>query len=168
MIQSWSDYKRYYYADLKQTGIAKRSIFHRLKDRRYKFYRSLRRTEWIMNCHPGWHGIFSKLAQMPHTRLCNKYQWTILPNVFGEGLSIVHVGTIVVAADAKVGVNCRIHVCVNIGHAIAKGQSGFRSSVTMFILGREQRYLVRFKSEIILLLEPMRLSTHLLWKVIAQ
>jgi serine O-acetyltransferase len=124
MIQSWSDYKRYYYADLKQTGIAKRSIFHRLKDRRYKFYRSLRRTEWIMNCHPGWHGIFSKLAQMLHTRLCNKYQWTILPNVFGEGLSIVHVGTIVVAADAKVGVNCRIHVCVNIGHAIAKGQSG--------------------------------------------
>ncbi|WP_233265863.1 LbetaH domain-containing protein [Photobacterium damselae] len=36
-------------------------------------------------------------------------------NTFGAGLWIVHKGTIVVSSDAKIGSNCRIHVCVNIG-----------------------------------------------------
>lgn len=41
--------------------------------------------------------------------------FTIPPNVFGPGLAIVHRGTIVVNGNARVGSNCRIHVCVNIG-----------------------------------------------------
>ncbi|OCH04139.1 serine O-acetyltransferase [Aliivibrio fischeri] len=36
-------------------------------------------------------------------------------NTFGAGLWIVHKGTIVVSSDARIGNNCRIHVCVNIG-----------------------------------------------------
>lgn len=36
-------------------------------------------------------------------------------NVFGKRLSIAHKGTIVVNGRAKVGDNCRIHTCVNIG-----------------------------------------------------
>lgn len=38
-------------------------------------------------------------------------------NVFGKGLSIAHKGTIVVNGCAKVGENCRLHTCVNIGTA---------------------------------------------------
>ena len=36
-------------------------------------------------------------------------------NTFGEGLSIAHRGTIVVNGAARIGDNCRILVCVNIG-----------------------------------------------------
>lgn len=124
MIKSWKECKSYYISDLRSSGIYKRSFLYKFKDRRYKFYRSLRFTEFIVNCHPGIGRIFEKTALLWHTRLCNKYQWTILPNVFDEGLAIVHVGTIVVSGDAKIGKNCRIHVCVNIGHAISHGESG--------------------------------------------
>lgn len=36
-------------------------------------------------------------------------------NVFGKGLSIAHKGTIIVNDYAKIGDNCRLHACVNIG-----------------------------------------------------
>jgi serine O-acetyltransferase len=36
-------------------------------------------------------------------------------NVFGPGLCIAHRGTIVVNKDARIGENCRIHACTNIG-----------------------------------------------------
>lgn len=36
-------------------------------------------------------------------------------NVFGKGLSIAHKGTIIVNSHARIGENCRIHACVNIG-----------------------------------------------------
>jgi len=35
--------------------------------------------------------------------------------VFGPGLAIVHIGTIVINPQARIGANCRIHVCTNIG-----------------------------------------------------
>ena len=38
-------------------------------------------------------------------------------NVFGTGLAIMPFGTIVVNPRAKVGANCRIHVCTNIGES---------------------------------------------------
>jgi serine acetyltransferase len=41
--------------------------------------------------------------------------FSIPPNAFGPGLSIAHYGTIVVNSNARIGANCRIHVCVNIG-----------------------------------------------------
>lgn len=44
-----------------------------------------------------------------------KLGFSIPENVFGPGLSIPHYGTIVVNSNAKVGANCRIHVCTNIG-----------------------------------------------------
>ncbi len=124
MIESWKDYKEYYIEDLRSTGIIGRSIFHRLKDRRYRFYKSLRLTEYFVNCKPGCKGVLSKFFTLRHTRLCNRYQWTIPPNVFERGLAIVHVGTIVVSAEARIGRNCRIHVCVNIGSAYARGLPG--------------------------------------------
>lgn len=44
-----------------------------------------------------------------------KLGFSIPPNVFGPGLAIVHYGPIVVNGNVRVGENCRIHVCVNIG-----------------------------------------------------
>ena len=51
-----------------------------------------------------------------------KLGFTIPVNVFGPGLSIAHYGTIIVNASTRVGANCRIHACVNIG--TEAGQSG--------------------------------------------
>ena len=44
-----------------------------------------------------------------------KFGFSIPPNVFGPGLSIAHIGNIIVNKRAIVGTNCRIHVGVNIG-----------------------------------------------------
>ena len=41
--------------------------------------------------------------------------FSIPENVFGPGLAIVHYGTIVVNANAKVGANCRLHPSTCIG-----------------------------------------------------
>lgn len=45
------------------------------------------------------------------------YGFEIPLNCFGKGLSIAHLGPIVVNGGAKIGDNCRIHVGVNIGTA---------------------------------------------------
>ena len=36
-------------------------------------------------------------------------------NVFGPGLCIAHRGTIIINKNVRVGENCRIHACTNIG-----------------------------------------------------
>lgn len=40
---------------------------------------------------------------------------SIYPGAFGPGLSIAHIGSIVVNGNARIGENCRIHAGVNIG-----------------------------------------------------
>jgi serine O-acetyltransferase len=44
-----------------------------------------------------------------------KLGFSIPENVVEEGFQIPHYGTIVINANAKIGKNCRMHVCVNIG-----------------------------------------------------
>jgi serine O-acetyltransferase len=127
MINNKKDYKEYYIQDLKSTGIFENrwNLVHRIKDRRFKFYKSLRKAEYFTNCkNKGLNKFIAKLLRLKHSLLCDKYNWTIPINVFDKGLSIIHVGTIVVNGTAKIGQNCRIHVCVNIGNAIAKGKDG--------------------------------------------
>lgn len=47
-----------------------------------------------------------------------KYGFTIPINAFGPGLSLAHYGSIIV--NGKIGKNCRIHSCVNIGEGHGK------------------------------------------------
>ena len=125
MICSKEEYKYYLKTDLQMTGISNSRLIDRFKDRRFKFYKSLRLTEYYSNCRKDRVGILAaKILRVRHHLICDRYQWTIPINVFGPGLSIVHVGTIVVSPQAKIGKNCRIHVCTNIGRAYAKGNAG--------------------------------------------
>lgn len=127
MIQSKSDYKEYYEADLRATELFenKDKFRYRIADKRYKFYKALRKAEYLTNCKKGiLRGVLAKLYRLKYHNLCEKYGWTIPINVFGKGLAIVHSGTIVVSSRAKIGDYCRIHVCVNIGHASSHGISG--------------------------------------------
>lgn len=38
-------------------------------------------------------------------------------NSCGPGLSLPHYGTIIISAEARLGANCRVHACVNIGRS---------------------------------------------------
>lgn len=50
-----------------------------------------------------------------YRKLSLKLGFSIPINTFGPGLSIVHYGTIIVNSAARIGKNCRLHACVNIG-----------------------------------------------------
>lgn len=122
MKASWYDIYR---EDLRSTGLTNAGIVSRLTDRRFRFYKSLRKTEYYTNERKDFFGrIVGKFLRIRHRLLCDKYGWTIPINVFGPGLAIVHTGTIVVTGSAKIGKNCRIHVCTNIGRAPSKEGTG--------------------------------------------
>lgn len=119
------DWKRVYRADLRATSLENSGLIRRLRDRRFKFYKSLRKTEYYTNYRHDFLGqIIGKILRFRHDLLCTKYNWIIPINVFDEGLAIVHVGSIVVSGSARVGKNCRIHICTNIGHAPSKEGTG--------------------------------------------
>ena len=125
MIRTREDYKEYLKADLKASDMYNTKFIKRIYDNRYKFYKSLRLTEYYYNRKQNiFTKIIKKLLYIRHVRLCNKNGWTIPINVFGPGLAIVHQGTIVVSGSAKIGKNCRIHVCTNIGRATSHGETG--------------------------------------------
>jgi serine O-acetyltransferase len=112
VIQSHSDYRRYLEADriaLNRTKTLKSLLF----DDVWKFQRLLRRLEYATNC--GGNVLWRSWLRFRFERLSRALGFSIPVNVFGPGLSIAHRGTIVVNDAAKVGANCRIHVCVNIG-----------------------------------------------------
>jgi serine O-acetyltransferase len=88
----------------------------------WKYQRALRRYEYALN------GTRGPLA--PLIRLYRRYRYyraslrcnfEIPPNVAGPGLSLAHRGPVIVNPSARIGANCRIHSCVNIGTA-AGGQ----------------------------------------------
>ena len=83
MIKSKTDYLYYYECDLKATGIYKKGFLKRLIDRRYRFYKSLRLTEYFTNCKSDFIGkIIAIILRINHRLLCDKYHWTIPINVF--------------------------------------------------------------------------------------
>jgi serine O-acetyltransferase len=80
------------------------------------FQRKLRIAEFATNT------AESKFARLNAARLRfsvrrtgERLGFTIPINVFGPGLSIAHVGTIVVNPDSRVGANCRIHPSTCLG-----------------------------------------------------
>jgi len=82
----------------------------------WHFEIALRRLEYLQNQEQRlWIRIRKVFAYRRYLRLSRMLGYTIPINVFGPGLSIAHVGTIVVNTGARVGANCRLHVCVNIG-----------------------------------------------------
>lgn len=119
MIQSKDEYQRYLEADriaLNRTKTLKSMLF----DDVWKFQRLLRKLEYATNC--SHNGLWRSWLKFRYERLSRALGFSIPVNVFGPGLSIAHRGTIVVNDGAKVGANCRIHVCVNIGTQAGKNR----------------------------------------------
>lgn len=113
MIKTFSDLKYYMECNRKALGI-KRKRPRLYTDEVWKFQRSLRRLEYFHNS-GSFMILFKIIEKIRFHKLSVKLGFSIPINVFGPGLSIVHYGTIVVAAGAKIGSNCRIHEGVTIG-----------------------------------------------------
>lgn len=82
----------------------------------WKFQKTMRKLEYYTNCkNSGLGKLYIYYLKYKFRKISIKLGFSIPINVFGPGLCIVHYGTIVINRNAKVGSNCRIHACVNIG-----------------------------------------------------
>ena len=114
MIQNKKDYIEFLEADKVQL---KRSTKKpKFNDYVWKFEIILRKCEYYNNCK---RGILNKLIlnfyKYKKFKLGLKCNFSIPLNVFDKGLSIAHIGPIIINEYAKIGQNCRIHVGTNIG-----------------------------------------------------
>lgn len=124
MIKSKADLKKYLYEDRISLGITDsglKALF--FPDSIWTFQKILRHLEYYTNCRnilsfPLW--LFYKFK---FRRLSLKLGFSIPINVFDSGLSIAHCGTIVVNPNCKIGKNCRIHTCVNIGASAGENKA---------------------------------------------
>jgi serine O-acetyltransferase len=92
-----------------------------LKDDIWEFQITMRRLE-LLKCQSFnlFRALFKVLLVRKFRNLSCRCGFSIPPNVFGPGLAIPHRGTIIVNDNAKIGANCRIHACVNIGTEAGK------------------------------------------------
>lgn len=121
MIKSKADYKYY----IKRDRIALNVKSNTLKSKVigiispnpiYTFQKRMRKLEFYTNCrNKGLNKIYIAYLKYKFKKISIKLGFSIPINVFGPGLSIVHYGTIVINKATKVGANCRMHACVNIG-----------------------------------------------------
>jgi serine O-acetyltransferase len=117
MIKSKSDY--YYYRD-RDERINGKSEKLKIKELFFPnptmvFLKILRKYEYYLNSSKILHKIPALIYYIHYRRIALKTGISIPRNVFGAGLCIPHYGTIVVNASTKVGKNCMLHACVNIG-----------------------------------------------------
>lgn len=111
MINSKEDLKDYLREDKRALGIQCRWIPFFGKEI-WKFQISLRYYEYAHNCRGG---VYEKIWKFINHHYAIKLGFTIPPNTFGKGLNIHHYGCIVVNENARIGKNCNIQQCVNIG-----------------------------------------------------
>lgn len=120
MIGSYNEYIEYLEADRISLGREK-SLRMFFFDDVWRFQRLMRRLEYLTNCKGN--KFLRNIVKYQYLKQGRKLGFEIPINVFGPGLSIAHAGTIVVNSGAKVGANCRLHVCVNIGTEAGKNHA---------------------------------------------
>ncbi len=86
----------------------------------WKFLIALRKLEYYKNTRSNpLFAIFHKCCrayyQYKHYSLGMKLGFSIPVNTVGPGFSLHHKGTVVIHTKAKIGKNCCMHVCINIG-----------------------------------------------------
>lgn len=127
MIRNKKDYKYYLEADRIASGVYRSKSFKsRIKHWLfppviYGFQKKLRKLEYYTNVKKGpVYKLYTLFLAVRFRKLSAKLGFSIPINVCGPGLNIAHIGTIVINKNSKIGENCRIHACVNIG-----SQAGF-------------------------------------------
>jgi serine O-acetyltransferase len=121
MINTLSEYKHYLERDRIALGLSTTSFLGKIvrflsPNLIWKFQKTLRKLEFYNNCkNKGVYKIYIMYLKLKFKKISLKLGFSIPINVFGPGLAIVHYGTIVVNSATRVGENCRMHACVNIG-----------------------------------------------------
>lgn len=91
-----------------------------------KYLLYLRKAEYYHNCQCGniiWRLINEFYYGVRYRRIGVKLGYTMYINCFGPGLSLPHIGTIVVNPNTRIGSNCRIQTSVNIGASAGGNES---------------------------------------------
>ncbi len=121
MISSKKEYKIYLKKDRIQpeffslTGRLRTLLFPYSVD---YFIFLLRKCEYYKNVKKGFvNNILYYIIKYRFKKISVALGFSIPENVFGPGLSIPHYGTIIVNSKARVGANCRLHACTNIGES---------------------------------------------------
>ena len=129
MIKTRSDLKYYLLEDRKANSLLplkpglKNWIKYRFKlifDKRILFHTILRRYEFYSNSTNVFFNLIGVISYYRFKSLSYKLGFTIHKNCFGPGLCIKHYGSIVVNPHVRIGKNCVIHICVNIGETMGK------------------------------------------------
>jgi len=116
MIESREAYQYYIRQDQLALGRKNDRRPRLFGDEIWRFEILLRKVEYDRNCRRGFAAkLIGKYHKFRFHRLSVKLGFTIPPNVFGEGLSIPHYGTIVVHGNVRAGKNCRLQEGVTIG-----------------------------------------------------
>ena len=118
MIKTKKDLKYYLERDAIALGKGNKRRPRLFGDEVWKFQILLRKCEYYTNSSKLKKIILAPVylfKRLKLKKLSLKLGFSIPLNVFEEGLSIAHYGTIVVNSKAKVGKNCRLQECVNIG-----------------------------------------------------
>lgn len=118
MIRSREDFRHYLEADRISLGVDN-TLRVRLFDDIWKYQRLMRKLAFLTNC--GGNPLLRRWVAYRYESMGKKLGFTIGFNVFGPGLSIAHRGTIVVHNKARIGANCRLHICVNVGAQLGEG-----------------------------------------------
>lgn len=120
MIQSKSDLEYYIQQDRINNGQSpNRKIGEAIKTFffpnaiGYLFY--LRHVEYYMNIPSLCGNIKLSYYRFMFRKAGRQLGYSIGVNSCGPGLSLPHYGTIIISAEARLGANCRVHACVNIG-----------------------------------------------------
>ena len=119
MIRNKQDYLRYLERDKIALGYSSNRFSLKeivAPNLIWRFQRKLRRYEYHKNNKGNFiQKLLCLYLKWDYRRFSIKLGFSIPPNVFGPGLAIVHLGTIIVNGRANVGENCRLHPGVVIG-----------------------------------------------------
>ncbi len=121
MIKSKKDLIYFMEQDAKMNGFADgtradyKTTLRKFFSKRWRFLMLLRKLEYYKNTPSLFHKVLCFVYSYRLSRIGMQLGFTISPNCFGPGLSLPHSGTIVVNGNVRVGANCRLHVCTNIG-----------------------------------------------------
>ena len=134
MIKNKNDLRLYLDKDRKALGIKQKQGLNYLlqlfiPNEIWKFEKTLRYTEYYNNVCPSnffykyWRFVLLLVFKYKLRKQSIKLGFSIPLNVFGPGLSIAHRGTIIVNGKCRIGSNCRLHACVNIGASLGKNDA---------------------------------------------
>lgn len=122
MIKNKEDYQYYIECDRRALSMGricwKDKVRARLLPEIWFVEYLMRKTEFYLNCKNQSNlliKIYTAYLQYRFRVYGYKMGFTLPLNVFGPGLCLCHVGTVVITGKCQFGSNARIHACVNIG-----------------------------------------------------